>query len=74
MELIGELHKCRQGYHKLIEIYRDKNGAPENVVRWCKICGSIVVDTEINYKLHEAGGHLKMMSPLITKTPHSYGE
>jgi len=40
---------CRDGNHTLIEISRTSGGYnEEQIVRWCKFCGAIVVDSEID--------------------------
>jgi hypothetical protein len=58
---------CKKGYHDLIEVYRSDEYDHDDVVRWCRICGSIVIDREFNEKL-EPGGILEIMHPLM------YGE
>jgi len=47
LELISE---CEKGNHKLVEIYRSRHamGGADDVVRWCEVCGSIVVDIDFD--------------------------
>lgn len=59
--------KCSSGDHDLIEIYRVHNLYDEDhVVRWCKICGSVVVDLDYDGKTNP-GRIMKMMGPVISK-------
>ena len=59
-----EIHECKAGFHDLIEIYRARLSPEEDeVVRWCKRCGSIVVDEEIGSVTYK-GKVLPMMSPV----------
>lgn len=54
---------CTRGNHDLIEIYRA--GAlydEEDVVRWCKVCGAIVVDTDFDGRT-KSGGIMPMRFP-----------
>ena len=65
LELISE---CEKGNHKLIEIYRvlyDCIGDVDAVVRWCEICGAIVVDAEFDNRT-QPGRIMKMKGPAIT--------
>ena len=58
---------CKAGLHHLVEIYRSKNCYDEyDVVNWCKCCGSIVVDTELDNRLYP-GRIMKMKSPQFVK-------
>ena len=59
----NELENCFKGNHNLIEIYRQIiDGDEENVVMWCKTCGSVVVDGEYDGRNYP-GKILKMLSP-----------
>lgn len=40
--------KCKKGEHPLIEIYSFYDGIAEHVVRWCPVCGAIVVDADVD--------------------------
>lgn len=65
MNLKEALRKCDQGNHILIEILR--SGAEDDcdhVARWCKVCGSVVVDLECDNRLTGPGRILKMKGPL----------
>lgn len=56
---------CDGKNHNLKIIYRHNrqcdNG--ENVVRWCKDCGSVVVDIDVDNRTVNAGGVVKMEHP-----------
>jgi len=67
MDFRQQLHECNTGNHVgLIEIYRTEDlvNDESEVVRWCNICGAIVVDTEYDGRV-KPGGVLKMMGPKI---------
>ena len=62
-----KLQQCLKGNHDLIEIYRSSYSYDEEgVVRWCRICGSVVVDMEYDGRIHP-GGIMKMLGPEISK-------
>jgi len=62
-EIDNELEKCFKGNHNLIEIYRQIiDESEENVVMWCKLCGSVVIDGEYDGTIYP-GKILKMLSP-----------
>jgi hypothetical protein len=76
--LVEILKNCKDDKHKLEEIYRSEEGNDyethtweTEVVRWCKICGSIVVDIETRDEENnmtskiEHGAFLEMKSPKI---------
>lgn len=62
-----DLTECKKGNHSLKTIlisgYEDE---PCEVVRWCKVCGSVVIDVDYDNKTMP-GRCLKMQSPLISK-------
>jgi hypothetical protein len=62
------MNKCNEGHHDLIEVYRANNTLmpnAEDVVRWCRFCGGVVVDIELDGQLVGGPGNfLKMMGPL----------
>jgi len=63
VEKNSSLLNCFNGDHNLIEIYRQViDDSEENVIRWCNICGSVVVDGEYDGITHP-GKILKMLSP-----------
>lgn len=54
---------CRNGNHTLIEIIRcSVSYDEEKVVRWCKFCGAVVVDLEIDNRTHP-GRYMEMQFP-----------
>jgi hypothetical protein len=62
------LVSCEKGYHALKSIFKEYDVAPcvENVVRWCSICGSVVVDQD-SAGIVFPGRIMPMKSPAITK-------
>lgn len=66
-ELLQKLEECKKGNHPLRDIYMDINEYGEcDVVRWCPICGAIVVDVDYDNRTNP-GEIMKMKDPLITK-------
>lgn len=57
---------CKKGNHKLNEIYRFGSVMDSHVVRWCKTCGSVVVDIDYDDRTNP-GAIMKMKSPSISK-------
>ena len=54
---------CKAGNHSLVEIYKIYRGQDEvEVVRWCKECGSIVVDIDCDGRTYP-GAIAKMKIP-----------
>lgn len=64
LELLSE---CQKGNHKLEEIHQSRYviGA-DVVVRWCKVCGSVVVDIDYDNRTNP-GQAMKMRGSTITK-------
>lgn len=61
------IKECIKGNHDLIEIYRGYHiQGEEQVVKWCRVCGSVVIDMEMDGRTM-AGDIMKM------KAPESYG-
>lgn len=63
------LAKCKNGKHQLEIIFRVSDSwqpGISSVVRWCKVCGSIVVDKDVDGRTAH-GKVMKMKSPEITK-------
>lgn len=57
------LEKCKQGNHNLIEIMNIYKGEDEyKVVRWCRVCGAIVVDLDVDGRTYP-GYYTKMIIP-----------
>jgi hypothetical protein len=56
---------CLKGNHDLVEIFRSSYSYDEEgVVRWCRLCGAVVVDLEYDGRIHP-GGVMKMLTPKI---------
>jgi hypothetical protein len=60
---------CISGKHDLVEIYSGHGVCPNeyDVVRWCRVCGSIVVDVDMDNKTMKPGGTMILKSPQISK-------
>lgn len=60
--------KCKEGLHPLVEIHREDLGydACDRVIRWCPICGSIVIDREFDGRL-QPGYFQKLTQPKIVQ-------
>jgi hypothetical protein len=59
------LVECRKGNHKLIVIYQDyANDENKPTVRWCTVCGSVVVDLDYDNRTNP-GDIMKMKTPSI---------
>lgn len=61
--------ECKNGKHHLIVIYSslyDCIGEVYAVIRWCKNCGAVVVDTEVDNRI-SPGKIMEMRFPEITK-------
>lgn len=63
-----ELSECKKGNHRLIEIQEAKIDAYDTyaVVRWCEICGAIVVDTDYDNRT-KPGDIIKMRIPMAVR-------
>lgn len=72
MDLKACVHQCNTGNHTLVEVARCDADDCEEVVRWCSICGAIVVDVEVGGRLMKPGGGLKMMGPKALKLVQIY--
>lgn len=61
------LNKCKKGEHHLEAIFESSEilGASD-VVRWCNICGSVVVDVDVDGRT-KPGERMKMKTPAIAK-------
>tara|TARA_R110000824_G_scaffold12226_6_gene53534 strand:- start:3676 stop:3879 length:204 start_codon:yes stop_codon:yes gene_type:complete len=58
---------CRDGKHTFREISRQQLLFDEfAVVRWCKFCGSIVIDSELDGRVYP-GKYLKIQNPELMK-------
>lgn len=50
--------------HNLIPIYwtYERGGGEQDVIRWCEICGAIVIDTDVDNRCYP-GAVMKMKFP-----------
>ena len=53
------------GSHPWESIYRTGGAFDTHVVRWCPLCGSVVIDVETDNRV-QPGRVMKIRSPLIT--------
>jgi len=66
------IEKCLDKQHDLMVIYVDGyEDHPQTVVRWCKICGAVVVDTDYDGRTHP-GDVMKMITPQTFKKIWKY--
>ncbi len=67
LEIKEKLENCKKGKHNLIVITKNNLGYDESeVVRWCNVCGAIVVDSEYDGRTNP-GKFKKLETPLIHK-------
>lgn len=61
------INNCKKGKHNFIDIFTRYIGEDEyKVVRWCKDCGAIVIDLDVDGRTY-AGYFLKCQIPKILK-------
>ena len=67
------LEKCKAGNHPLRIILTSKNDGFDtcSVVRWCSICGAVVIDTEHDGRTYP-GRMMQMKIPKITSVERKY--
>jgi hypothetical protein len=65
LKLIEE--ECKKGKHSFQKISESGNDMESTVVRWCEVCGSIVIDIDYDGRT-KPGAVMGMLSPSITKT------
>jgi len=58
--------KCNNGEHYLVAIHASRLSYGEAVVRWCRNCGSVVVDLDYDNRTRP-GGVRAMVEPEIWK-------
>lgn len=58
--------KCLQGLHPLKAIYTDSDGFADVVVRWCPLCGAIVIDNDFDGRVYP-GKVMPMKLPELYK-------
>lgn len=56
------MEKCKAGSHFLVSILTVKSWDCDEVARWCNICGSVVVDIDVDGRT-QPGRVMKMRSP-----------
>jgi len=60
---------CRNGTHPWVELARTSDGYDvERVVRWCGMCGSVVIDAEIDGRI-DPGHYMRIRVPAVVKDP-----
>ncbi|MDF2879673.1 MAG: hypothetical protein K0R54_230 [Clostridiaceae bacterium] len=55
-----------KGNHKLVSIYTDGRYSECAVVRWCKVCGAIVIDVDADGRTYP-GRLMEMKLPKIAQ-------
>lgn len=65
--LMKTIKDCMQGNHSLTELCNADIGSDEKaILRWCKICGAVVIDVEVDGRLYP-GELMKMHFPQLFK-------
>lgn len=65
----SDLLACYHGNHDLISVYRRPvESDAEEIVRWCRTCGSIVIDLDCDGRT-APGEIMRLKSPLIATQP-----
>jgi len=59
-------HGCKDGRHPLIPVYSVSKPDIIHTVRWCPICGAIIVDTDYKDTIN-SGQIMSMKRPDISK-------
>lgn len=59
--------ECLKGNHSLQKIFESGSDMESSVIRWCEVCGSIVIDKDYDGRI-KPGAVMGMISPSITKT------
>ena len=57
---------CKEGKHPLKEISRSSDGFTDKVIRWCPVCGALVIDMENDGRVYP-GHYKKMQLPTLCK-------
>lgn len=57
-------NKCQKGKHSLITIFSHGSDQDLTVVRWCEVCGAIVIDKDYDNRTN-SGAVLPMKFPSI---------
>ena len=65
------LEKCKTGFHSFDSIYSSGNEMEELVVRWCRDCGCIRIDTDCDGRIH-AQDIMQTKFPTIAKNLKNY--
>lgn len=58
--------ECKYGKHPLKEIARTSDGFADKVIRWCPVCGAIVIDMETDGRVYP-GRYTKMQLTELCK-------
>lgn len=63
------IKRCKQGNHELVMIYSFYEHGEDDagiVVRWCKVCGAVVVDEDYDGRT-KPGAYMRMKLPSVTE-------
>ena len=58
------LSDCKAGNHAFKEVFRSYGAYSDESVKWCIVCGAIVVDEEVDGRVHP-GKSRKMELPKV---------
>ncbi len=62
------LLQCSRGQHDLEEVFGtgENGGGERKVVRWCRVCGAVVVDMDVDGRVIK-GNITKMRAPDVSQ-------
>lgn len=58
---------CRGGKYDLTAVFSVGPEQDQTTVRWCGICGAVVIDTGADERVNNPGGYMKMRFPRIAR-------
>jgi hypothetical protein len=65
-QILDNIVECQSDNHDLLDINTEwLPGEVTRVVRWCQVCGAIVIDRDYDNRT-SAGYYMKMRGPQIT--------
>ena len=61
---MSQLSDCKRGNHALKEIYRAYGAFNDESIKWCIVCGAVVIDAELDDRVYP-GKVRKMELPKV---------
>lgn len=63
--MVNRFSECKKGNHELIVVARSSiSTGTEKVVRWCRVCGAVVVDLDVDGRTNP-GYYEKLRAPIL---------